>query len=339
MHRRARRGRYVGASRSHCETSGFPAAAAPTGNYGIDINIDTGPLGLSSASLLSAVQNLLLTPLWMAVVWAVHALIVMLQWAFTIDLLDGPAGGGLGRGLRQAQTALTFPWLALALSVASVLALYNGIVRRRVSDTLGQLLLSAAMVLGGMWVIADPAGTVGSLAMLANQTSLATLAVVAGEDPSNAGRVLGGGLNTVFATVVDDPWCYLEFGDVDWCRNPARLDRRLRAAALPIAASELALLGCTTADEPPRDLRAARQLAGGAAEAQRAPAARSAYQRCSVPRSARKRSAAQRDQRTRVAAAGDLRLGGRDRLQRQPRQRRRNSAPRRARGRAWAAYC
>ena len=193
-------------------------------------------MGLSSASLLSAVQNLVVTPLWMVVVWAVHALIVMLQWAFTIDLLDGPAGGDLGRGLRQAQAALTFPWLALALSVASVLALYNGIVRRRVSDTLGQLLLSAAMVLGGMWVIADPVGTVGSLAMLANRTSLATLAVVAGEDPSNAGRVLGGGLNTVFATVVDDPWCYLEFGDVDWCRiqhgwtggcAPRRSDRRV----------------------------------------------------------------------------------------------------------------
>ena len=63
------------------------------------------------------------------------------------------------------------------------------------------------------------------------------------------------------------------------------------------------------ADEPPRDLRAARQLTGGASEAQRAPAARSAHQRCSVPRSSRKRPAAQRDQRTRVAAADDLRVG------------------------------
>ena len=231
-------------SRRHCETSGFPAAAAPTGNYGIDVNIDTGLLGLSSASLLSAVQNLFVTPLWMAVVWAVHALVVMLQWAFTIDLLDSGAAGGLGRGLRQAQAALTFPWLAVALSVTSVLALYNGMVRRRVSDTLGQMLLTAAMVVGGMWVISDPVGTVGSLAALANQTSLGTLAVVAGGEPSNAGGVLGDGLDAVFATVVEGPWCYLEFGDVGWCRDPARLDRRLRAAALPIADGELALIGC-----------------------------------------------------------------------------------------------
>ena len=41
-----------------------------------------------------------MTPLWMALVWAVHALLVMLEWCFTIDLLDSSAAGGLGSGLR-----------------------------------------------------------------------------------------------------------------------------------------------------------------------------------------------------------------------------------------------
>jgi hypothetical protein len=220
------------------------AAPAPTGNYGIDIHIDTGPLGFGTAGLLSAVQEIIFTPAWMAVVWAVHALVVMLEWAFTIDLLDSAAAGGLGRGLRQAQAGITFPWLAAALSVASVLALYNGLVRRRVSETLGQALLMGAMVVGGMWVIADPMGTVGSLGTWANQASLGTLAVVARGTPSAAGRVLGDGLDSVFAAAVEDPWCYLEFGDVNWCRDPARLDRRLRAAGLVLADDELALIGC-----------------------------------------------------------------------------------------------
>ena len=34
-----------------CETSGFVAAPAPTGNYGIDVHIDTGVLGLSYGGL------------------------------------------------------------------------------------------------------------------------------------------------------------------------------------------------------------------------------------------------------------------------------------------------
>ena len=73
------------ADRRHCEISGLVAAPAPTGNYGLDVHIDTGVLGFSSGGLLSVVQDLFVTPLWMALVWAAHALIVMLEWSFTID--------------------------------------------------------------------------------------------------------------------------------------------------------------------------------------------------------------------------------------------------------------
>ena len=65
------------AGRRDCETSGFVAAPAPTGDYGIDVHIDVGVLGgFSTGGMLSAVQDLFVTPLWMALVWAVHALVV-----------------------------------------------------------------------------------------------------------------------------------------------------------------------------------------------------------------------------------------------------------------------
>ena len=63
-------------------------------------------LGLSSGGAVSVVQDLFVTPLWMALVWAVHALVVMLEWCFTIDLLDSAAAAGVGGGLRQMQAAL-----------------------------------------------------------------------------------------------------------------------------------------------------------------------------------------------------------------------------------------
>jgi hypothetical protein len=63
--------------RRNCETSGFVAAPAPTGDYGIDVHIDTGPLGVSSGEIWSAVQDLVITPLWMALVWAVHAVVAI----------------------------------------------------------------------------------------------------------------------------------------------------------------------------------------------------------------------------------------------------------------------
>lgn len=240
-------GELSASSRRDCNTSGFVAAPAPTGDYGIDVHIDTGVLGLSSGGLLSAVQDLFVSPLWMALVWAVHALVVLLEWCFTIDLLDSSSLGRLGAGLRQMQADFTMPWLAVSLTVASVLALYNGLVRRRVAHTLGEAVLMLAMMTGGTWVIVDPVGTIGALGGWANDASLGTLAAAAERTPSQPGRTLADGMGTVFAAAIEVPWCYLEFGDVAWCRNPARLDARLRAAALRIAAAELASARCQPA--------------------------------------------------------------------------------------------
>jgi hypothetical protein len=241
---RASHGELSATSRSHCETSGFVASAAPTGNYGIDVHIDKGVLGLSDGGLMSAVQDLFVTPLWMAMVWAVHALVVMLEWCFTVDLLAGAAAGGLGSGLRQMESGFTEPWLPLALAVASILALYHGLIRRRVAETLGQVALMAAMMAGGLWVILDPTGTVGDLGQWADQAALGTLATAAQGSPDRPERTLGADLEAVFTAAVQAPWCYLEFGDVGWCRDTARLDPRLERAALRIAAIEQSLIGC-----------------------------------------------------------------------------------------------
>lgn len=231
-------------SRTNCETSGFVAAPAPTGDYAIDVHIDTGVLGLSSGGLLSAVQDLFVSPVWMALVWAMHALVVMLEWCFTVDLIDSPAARGVGADLRGMQASFTAPWLVLALAVASVLALYDGLVRRNVVDTVGQALVMAAMMAGGLWVIADPAGTVGALGSWANQASLGTLAVADRGSPSEARSALADSLDTLFAVAVEAPWCYLEFGDVTWCRDRADLEARVRAAGLRIADEELASIAC-----------------------------------------------------------------------------------------------
>ncbi len=232
------------AGRRNCETSGFVAAAAPTGDFGIDVHIDTGVLGFSSGGLLSTVQDLFVTPLWMALVWVVHALVVMLEWCFTIDLLDSAGAAGVGGGLRQMQAAVTEPWLPVALASASVLALYHGLIRRRVAETLGEALVMVAMMAGGIWVIVDPTATVGALGAWANQASLGTLAVAARGTPSGPRQALGASLGTVFEAAIEVPWCYLEFGDVGWCREPSRLDPGLRAAALKIAAQESAEVAC-----------------------------------------------------------------------------------------------
>jgi TrbL/VirB6 plasmid conjugal transfer protein len=230
-------------ARHNCETSGFAAAPAPTGDYGIDVHIDTSALNPTSWGS-TIVQDWFVAPLWMALVWAVHALVVMLEWSFTVDVLDSASTMGVGGALRQMQATITDPWLPLALAAASVLALYHGLVRRRVADTLGEALLMGVMMSAGIWVLTNPTGTVGALGEWANQASLGTLAIAARGNPSSPGRAFGSSLETVFVAAIEVPWCYLEFGDVGWCRDSSHLDPQLRTAAVKIAAQQIAQLGC-----------------------------------------------------------------------------------------------
>ena len=237
-------GELSSAAQSNCQTSGFVGAPAPTNNYELDVNIDTGALGFSSGALLSVIQDVFIAPAWNALVWVVHALVVMLQWCYTLELLGGSTMSGLRSSLRDAQASFTDPWLALVLALASVFAFYNGLIRRRVAETLGQALLTIVMMAGGLWMIADPLGTVGAVGQFANDASLGTLGATTRGTTADAPRTLGDSMRTLFAGTIELPWCYLEFGNVRWCSDPAALEARLRKAALSIVASGKAKLAC-----------------------------------------------------------------------------------------------
>jgi len=225
-----------------CRSSGFLAAPAPTSNYAFDVNVEHGYLNIDPMALL---QDYILEPVWIALVWVVHALLVMLEWCYSIDLLDSSTMGDVGRGLRQAQATFTDPWLVSVLAVASVLTLYHGLVRRQVAQSLGQALMTIAMMAAGLWMIADPAGTVGALGEWTNQASLGTLGAVAQGAPDGGARPLSEGMATVFAYGIEAPWCYMEFGNVRWCRDPSQLEGRLRTAALHSASvPKNARVGC-----------------------------------------------------------------------------------------------
>jgi len=236
------------ASESNCRSSGFEAAPAPTGNYAFDVHINTGVTKVTNDGE-AWLQNLLQLG-WTVLVACVHGMVVMLEWCYTIDLLDSSAMSGVARGLRETQATFTQPWLVVVLAVASVLALYHGLVRRRVAETVGQALLMLAMMAGGLWVIMNPAGTVGALGEWANDAGLGALGAAAGGTPSRPDRTLADSMGTVFSGTVGTPWCFLEFGNVSWCDDPARLDPRLRTAGLAAASLEHAQIGCSADSGP-----------------------------------------------------------------------------------------
>jgi hypothetical protein len=229
----------------NCRISHFEAAQAPTGNYGFDVHINTGVTDLANdldVYILNPVQWS-----WTLLVAVVHVVIVLLEWCYTIDLLETSAIGGITQSLGKTQATFTQPWLVLALAVASVLALYHGIVRRRVAQTLGEVVLMGLMMMGGLWVIVNPLGTVGALDAWANEASLGTLAAVATGTPEHSGRTLGESMRSIFSGAISGPWCYMEFGNVRWCES-THMDARLAAAGRRIATKERAKIGSQSAE-------------------------------------------------------------------------------------------
>ena len=248
------------AAHRNCQTAGTAAASAPVGHYGFDVHIDTGTLGVSSRTLLVAVQTLLLTPLWTLLLWLTNATLSLLEWAFAIDLLDPATMGSVARTLTAMRATLTEPWLVALLALAAIALLYHAIVRRRIADSVGEAAAMTAMILAGLWIITNPAGTVGEINRALNQTGLGAVAAVSAADPSSGRAAFGDGLRAIFATAIQGPWCYLEFGDVDWCRDPRRLDARLsdtahglRTKVLDDARCDRAGPSCPEATEPRRE--------------------------------------------------------------------------------------
>ena len=219
------------AERTNCEVSGVAVAPVPLSNYAIDINIPSGLDASFHQDLDTIVQDLLVTPVWTALVWLIHVVLIALEWCYSIDLLAPTTLARASSALGGAKRVFTDPWLGLVLAVAAVGFAWQGLVRRRVLDTLGQAGLVAVMVGCGLWIIADPVGTVGAVGDLADRAALTTVAASATGDPSQPVATVDGAFGEVFDAATSGPWCYLEFGDVDWCREPAALDPHLRAAA------------------------------------------------------------------------------------------------------------
>jgi hypothetical protein len=254
-----RSGALDASERADCESSDFTAASAPTGNYAFDVHINTGITDIRNT--IQAVIQDRFEEAWMLLITLVRGLVVALEWCYSLNLLSRPLIGAVTGALHGAAGRLTEPGLVVVLAIAAALIAWHGLIRRRVAQTLGEAAVMVAMIATGLAVIADPGDTVGAAARWADEASLGTLGAVAAGSPDRPDRTLASDLRGLFAEVVTGPWCYMEFGQVDWCSNPRRLDGRLRRAALRIAAAE-------------RSLAAGGEASGTAARAALAIAAR-----------------------------------------------------------------
>lgn len=222
------------AARDSCEASGSVEHAYPLDRYRFDWHIDTGITKIDG-NLASALQWLV-SIVWQGVLWIANAILMVFQWAFSLDIL-GPAMQPLRETLERLHTTvLGQPWFLAALSLLGLWGLWNGIVRRRTSATVAGLASAVVMMAAALALIARPDATLGSATRLINDTKTGILAGVAGNRVSNGQGALEDASREIFNTIVLRPWCAVQFGDVDWCLERApgdtladtRADRWLR---------------------------------------------------------------------------------------------------------------
>jgi hypothetical protein len=210
----------IGAQAAHnCRSSGAVEHRYALSSYGFDVQVGFS-LTHMERSFLGALQDVAAL-VWMALVYAVKGVLLLLEWAFSFDLL--------GSAMADARRTLAYlhdqvigqPWFLAALSVAGLWGIWRGFVQRQTTQTIVGLITSILLMVGGLVILGRPDDTVGRASQLANEASLGVLSAATGHDIDRPTRSLADSMIGVFNAIVRDPWCALEFGSVKYCDAPA----------------------------------------------------------------------------------------------------------------------
>ena len=114
------------AARRNCELSGSVAHEHPLSSYGFDVQIGFSLTDMND-SFLGALQSLA-AMLWMALVFLVKGVLLLLEWAFSIDLLGTAMGDVRQTLLTLHHRVIGEPWFLAAIAVTALWGIWRGLV-------------------------------------------------------------------------------------------------------------------------------------------------------------------------------------------------------------------
>jgi hypothetical protein len=202
-------------SRPGCRIAGSIAHTYPVSNYGLDVQVETR-IDKVENNLFAALQSVGAL-VWLGLVYALKGVLLLLEWAFSLDLLD-EAMGSVRRALEQLhRRVLGTPWFMAAIAIAGLWGIWRGLVQRQTIQTATGLAATVALMLCALVVIRDPAGTVGHASRLANEASLGFMSAASSGTVDRPEQSFARSSERLFDALVLRPWCALQFGDVRWC--------------------------------------------------------------------------------------------------------------------------
>jgi hypothetical protein len=224
----------VGAqAKRNCAGSGSIAHPYPLNAYGFDVQIGFS-LGHLDRSFLGALQSIGAL-IWMALVYVLKGVLLLLEWGFSIDLL----GASMTEVRRTLATlhdhVIGQPWFLAALAVTALWGIWRGLVQRQATRTITGLAATVGLMVCGLVILARPDDTVGYASRLANDASLGVLSAATSQQLDRPVRSLADATIGIFDATVRDPWCALEFGSVTYCARHAKGSRTLTNADVWLA--------------------------------------------------------------------------------------------------------
>jgi TrbL/VirB6 plasmid conjugal transfer protein len=205
------------------------ASRYPLSHYTLDSHFDAVEASLTGGVDVSGVPPMiayfLASILWLATSFGANLLIALFSFAFDLDLVNGSQATGGAGALAPVSHAIhsiysnVFGglWLALAVALTGIWAMWKALVQRRYSETAGALGLSLIYVVAALFFVAQPGRTIGSVSQWTNQMSGAFLSISSHGGPSSARQAKEEVADELFGLLVFKPWTVLNFGGLEHC--------------------------------------------------------------------------------------------------------------------------
>lgn len=233
----------------------------PLEHYSLDQYFPAISVGLISGVDVSGVVPMIAyffaQVIWTITAFLANGVIVLFDFAFNLDLVNGNGTPGSG-ALTPVAAAIhnlyanTFgtPWLIAAVVLAGCWAMWKALVQRRYTETTGALALSLVYCVLAIGIVTQPEQTIGPASKLSNQLSTALLSLTNEGSLSSEQHAKSAASNQLFNLLVLNPWTVLEFGGIEHCTTTT--GGKTRAVAVQPLSSD-----------PAEDTRLAARLESG----------------------------------------------------------------------------
>jgi hypothetical protein len=238
----------------------------PLSHYALDQHFKGIEASLTGGVDVSGVPPLiayfLANLVWQLTAFLANGLITLFTFAFSLDLVSGSdATGGAGalepvsRAVRTIYThVFGGPWLAVAITVAGLWAMWKALVQRRYAETAGALGMSLLYCVLALAIVTHPDRTIGEASRFTNQLSGAFLSLSSHGDLRSEQEAKRLASDQLFSLLVYDPWVVLNFGGVEHCTVPGTGSDDHDPESVPVR---------PLARDPARDRELRRRLTAG----------------------------------------------------------------------------